>query len=404
MDQINECGGIHGRQIDVNVYVFDPINFPQQDAACVEATAEDQNFLVVARILTQESPLCIVEENATPLFTSSQLPVEFYERAEGRLFGIDPTGDELLDLIARDLVATEVIGPDTVLGIIGADAPADTFAIRNGLIPALDELGITYEEVVIPSTGLACEGYTSAVTRFQDAGVTHVLPTLGPVCYPPFVAEATALGWFPQYLATPFGGMTSDTATQRMVDSGDAFDGAIGVHTLPGEAYVGQPAAPFEQECNDITNEALGYDYEFGDTIFGAITVWCSIGMAIQQGLEAAGPDLTQESFLAGMETVSDVPLRRGGLGSFGPDKRTLVENVVWGQTWEHRLRLLARAERSPRGQLSRARRLTPLPDFAGVTAVDPGVGDESSMPGSDPDGRVRPCRRTCRRVRRSPL
>ena len=34
------------------------------------------------------------------------------------------------------------------------------------------------------------------------------------------------------------------------------------------------------------------------------------------------------------METVSEIPLRRGGLGSLGPDKRTLVENVVWGQTW----------------------------------------------------------------------
>lgn len=334
MDEINECGGIHGRQIEVNVYRFDPINFPQQDAACIEATVEDENLLVVARILTRESPLCIVEQNETPLITSSQFPREFYDRADGRLFGVDPTGDELLALVARDLVATEVIGPDTVLGIISPDSPSETFAVRDGLIPALDELGIAYAEQVIPSTGLACEGYSNAVARFQEAGVTHVMPTLGPTCYPPFVLEATALGWFPQYIATPFGGMTSNTSTQRLVDAGDAFDGAVGVHTLPGEAFYGGPAAPFEQACNDITNEALGYDYVYGDTIFGAITVWCTIALALQQALETAGPELTRESFLAAMETVSDIPLRRGGLGSFGPDKRTLVENVVWGQTW----------------------------------------------------------------------
>jgi ABC-type branched-subunit amino acid transport system substrate-binding protein len=334
VDQINECGGIHGRRIEVNVYRFDPINFPQQDATCIEATAEDENLLVVARILTRESPLCIVEQNETPLITSSQFPRDFYDRADGRLFGVDPTGDELLDLIARDLVATEVIGPDTVLGILSPDGPLETFAVRDGLIPALEELGIDYVDVVIPSTGLACEGYNTAVSRFQEAGVTHVMPTLGPTCYPPFVLEATALGWFPQYIATPFGGMTSNTSTQRLVDAGDAFDGAIGVHTLPGEAFYGGPAAPFEQACNDITNEVLGYDYVYGDTVFGAITVWCTIALALQQGLEAAGPDLTRESFIAGMETVTDVPLRRGGLGSFGPDKRTLVENVVWGQTW----------------------------------------------------------------------
>ena len=135
MDQINECGGIHGRQIEVNIYRFDPINFPQQDATCIEATAEDENLLVVARILTREAPLCIVEQNETPLITSSQFPREFYDRADGRLFGVDPTGDELLDLIARDLVATEVLGPDSVLGILSPDTPAETFAVRTASSP-----------------------------------------------------------------------------------------------------------------------------------------------------------------------------------------------------------------------------------------------------------------------------
>ncbi len=335
-DYVNEtCGGVNGRRLNVTEYVYDAINGQEMQQVCTEVTQEKETFLVVTRIFPLGQLLCITEANEHLAFYVGARPTEFYERSGGRLFSqrMDETRSLAIEIV--DLNNSGLIGPDSPVGLIWGDA-AETNAIAADVLPLFDELGIEVVDIQLTQAGITCEGYTNAVETMRGEGVETVLSILSATCYPGLVAEAAAQGWFPQWVATDWSSSTGDAGAQRMVDSGDAFDGAIGISPTVIGASEGEGYEPpvFDQACLDFLNERVGTSWAYPDPEFSAAGDICTSAISIVKGLQGAGTDLTQESFITAMGQVTDVPQRNNVVGSFAPDRPYPVPDIAHTVRW----------------------------------------------------------------------
>lgn len=322
-DDLNErCGGIRGRRVVVNTYEFSPIDPGQMDAACTRATVDDENLFIVGRALLGEGPLCITETHAQPYLALLGVPGSFLERSDGRMFTLDGNLDRSLATTVPALMAIDAIDADDHVGVVWGDTTDQNVTVTEALLPSLDAAGITWTDALLPETTQVCSGYAPAVDRLRDAGVEVVIATLGVLCYPAFVLEATNQGWFPRYVAPEFANIDADLAAQRMADAGDGFDGAIGLSYRPNNRDPeGTNPNAWDAHCYDLVATRVDLDWSYPDVRHGANADLCSAAWLINEAAQRAGDTLTHESMVAAMETIDRFPVSADRFGTFSPDK-----------------------------------------------------------------------------------
>jgi len=270
---------------------------------------------------------CVAREFDTPLITLDGPTEEVMKRSHPYLFTLSPTEDRILRnwihwAHAHRLLAGKKIGLYRPAEKAGADLIARTVEAE------LDKLG--YELTAeVAQDGPASDAL--AVQRFKSAGVDLAL--LAVAGKSGFLQQADTQGYKPKYLDSDYQFGTGDTTASTY--SVDQWDGTPGMTTRrEGEFNAGGKPDPAQEACLANYERFSGEKLErknTGETHYALTT--CDEADVLMHALQTAGPALDPARFIAALETINGMPLRRVPSITFTPTKHHGSEQqrtVVW--------------------------------------------------------------------------
>lgn len=310
LEAINDRGGIHGRTIEVLVEEFLPVGSESFDESCNRLTQDEEVFLIVGQAL-EDHVLCAVEVNETAAVTVAGMADPILDRARApyaTLWASFETQAENLVALVEDAGvldgATIGISGSADVGVVEYQTIVDAFRaagydVVEGLSAANDG--------DIPETSRAM---ALAFERFRDAGVDFTVSTTG---VPLEIFTAQDAGYDPgQWLLTIV--LDDSSLSEAGVDA-DYVDGALAIVNSPVSTDR-QPSMgddPAVAACIDGLEERAGRElpYELGLEISDlAIALYaCAIADIVETAMLAAGPNLTYDTFQAGLESIGDIDL-----------------------------------------------------------------------------------------------
>lgn len=327
IDEVNENGGILGRQIEAVYDLYFPVGDTEGLETCISFTEDEEVFAVLGVIPGFFTTVldCITREHET-VHIGFELNAPEVDAAGGLLVSPGITADRRLDGLLSLLDQTDALEGATV-AVLGSQTEEDR--INDSVVPALEAAGVEVAEVGLIETSSADATAIDAATavvaeRFRSSGVDTVV-----------LAGLTAPSRVPALFAAMGGGVQfyADAAS-ALLDQAQAaedqtpFEGAITMEGL-GEDNGEQIADPNMQEC--IANwEERHPDVPVVDpaelaegepNVFAAIRDACNQIAVLVAAAAAAGPELTNDSWIEGIQTVGDIELYAIPYASFGPGK-----------------------------------------------------------------------------------
>ena len=173
VDDINEGGGINGRQLEVVFAPIDPTSPTPAEEQCVRLTEDEDVFAVVGFFLT-DAVLCEVVTHETAVVGGDMTP----ERLEQALAPwVTWTPDT--DLPVAALQTYDELG--ALDGNVAVFVNArDQGVLDNQVLPTLDELGVTPVEVgvvdTLPTDQVALAAQVQTIgERFESSGADTIV-------------------------------------------------------------------------------------------------------------------------------------------------------------------------------------------------------------------------------------
>jgi len=326
VDELNDDGGIGGRQIDLKILLVDGTAGPEAgQAACIEMTDDFGAFAVVlGPAISRDTARCTAVTKETLTMNSTGFDQALYDEAEGRLFSTGSntsmTTDRQYEGWAQ-LLDDEGALEGTTIGIISADqSPEFPAAIESGLVPTLEDLG---HEVAVnvtlpcPEADQDCDQHESAIQQMKDADVDFVFMAAANLVGPAVLQAAVNLDFHPQWSAN--GNQVTDTISQFFESVWDEWDGAIGVSTVFAQI---DDLSDEAHACNETITERSGEEYEPGSDAFGFAAVNCITMQTLQEAAADLDPaEVNQATVVRAVEGLGEVPLNAGPAGTISDDK-----------------------------------------------------------------------------------
>ena len=329
-DYINtECGGIRGRMIEldtIEVALFGPTTQDERNAACLEATEDNDAVMILNSSGFQGSAvLCIVEEKETMFISTQGQPDEFMERGQGRLVSLSNTNSENLSFAAADLIASGQLAAGDVIGVVAPDTPGQPEDIEANLVEPLREAGleVVFDVIGCGGSTVCVEGVPESVTNMRDAGIEHFFNTMGILTAPGYLDEMVNQGFEPgdvQFYASDFNSQASELVSGQIANnptSGELYNGAIVIDFRDTGGYRagGYEPTPYQEMCvgtyND--NNAIGANHQWedqgGDSAYGMATSICTIMRVMARAVYDAGENPTRADVEAALASLGPVDL-----------------------------------------------------------------------------------------------
>jgi hypothetical protein len=307
IDLFNDYYELYGRQVDVEFYVGTggPADEVKAKADAI-AIAEKEPFAVIggptqAAVFGEE----ITARGIICMYNCSlAAPADFVAERAPYAYPDGPNPEQAADLTV-EMIGTQLVGgqaeyagdpelqsQDRVFGYLHYDTPDGRYqAGAEAFIEQMqDENGVELA-VEIPfflDIPRAQEISRTAIAQLKDAGVTTVVFQGDPLMPKYFTEEATRQDYFPEWVIGP--SVLVDTAT-----FGRTFDQEQWAHAFG----ISLPAANGEAGLQE--SHVL---YEFGYCAAPPSNIAAILVPAIRwffNGLTLAGPDLTPDTFEAGM-------------------------------------------------------------------------------------------------------
>jgi len=326
VEQINEDGGIAGRQVEMQMRLVSVLAGPEEaEAACIEMTQDFGAFAVVFGPATSRSTAsCLAVANKTLTIGATGFDLGLYEEAEGRLFTAGSDTSMSTDRQYQgwaQLLDTEGVLEGKTIGIVtAAQTPEFVAAAKDALIPELERLGYEVAANVTlpcPEGDIDCDQHETAVQQMKSEGVDFVFMAAANLTGPTLLQAAENLDFSPEWAAN--GNQVTDTVSQFFESVKEPWDGTIGTSTVFAAEEDLSDAA---RDCNEVIEQRSGEAYEPGSDAFGFAAVNCLSFRLLQQG--AAGikvGDLNQASMIEGIEGLGEIELNAGPPGTLSADK-----------------------------------------------------------------------------------
>lgn len=309
-DQINEDGGINGRQIEPVFAPVDPNSPAPAEEACVRLT-EDEDVFIAMGFFLADAVICPVSTHATAV-VGGDMSVERLNQAEAPWVSTTPDTDQP-EAVLRAL--DEAGALDGTVGVFADQM--DQAVVDDQVLPTLEELGVTPAEVGItdapPGDVPAMEANVRTIAeRFESSGVDTVVLVGGSGTNWPNAME-TDDSYRPQLL------FLANNAVSAFADSADTTDTSVLDGALAGGSY-GPAQAQFDeagmQDCI-ATLEAAGVEVPAPEDVaanpddqrFFAAFFPCPEVAVLQGWLEAAGEDLNYGALAAALDTGFEVAM-----------------------------------------------------------------------------------------------
>ncbi|MDG2028950.1 MAG: ABC transporter substrate-binding protein [Acidimicrobiales bacterium] len=329
-DTLNENGGVLGRSIEFEIDIFLPIGDLPSQEICLRQMEDEEVFVVIGQFLAN-NPLCITEQYGHPYVGHFGETPERQERSEGRFFAT-----EISQMPQRIGGVTRMIEDGDLDGkavALSWQNQADR-VYAEGVRPILEAAGVNI--VVEIEVGETSEDQVAndadwdiAIERAKSEG-TEVLLHLSGITGP-----LDAMGRAEERditLAFTNGQAADGTTVVSQSTSPDYVrENSFAVTTYKPSAEVGL-ADPGVIQCLDEYEAWGGAMDELemdNDDFVNGIVNWCRIFRLTVAILEAAGPELTPETFITGGESLGPIVLPAMPEGSVTPDKHSAGSELI---------------------------------------------------------------------------
>ena len=328
VDDINEHGGIAGRQLVVAISRFSPVVPADQQTACVDQAEDKKVFATIAIALyTADGERCLASKQ-TPVVTSNSSSLEQLKGDAGWVHQLAMSKDRIGKNWVDWLIDSGTATPSSRIGLLHSDDPEDNLLVDQVLLPYLKQRHLNVVAQAAFS-GLTIDTVTTAAQnaalKFRDAGVNVVLPDLDFLRFFVFYGAASSAGFKPRYSVSDLGDLSASATTNFYPAS---FEGTKGA-TAYTPAITGPPTVPDSpayRECLAIY-EAHGQQLSTDPTNRLAevleIGQFCESLHLVAQLAQLAGPHLNRATFsdaFTKLGTWSDRVTLTGPL-TFGPSK-----------------------------------------------------------------------------------
>jgi branched-chain amino acid transport system substrate-binding protein len=320
-EEANANGGVHGRQIRF-VVEDNGYQIPRAMQGYNKLLNRDQVF---AMLLSLGTPMNIAGfklldpkgiPNVSPLTAARQM---LQEPVDNKFIGFSSYYDQVragVTYLAEEFDAKEVCSMH-----IPSDFGKE---IKEGTVDIAAELGLTY---AAETTHKPDElDFVGSLTKLKAEGCDIVTMALGVRQGITVVGTAKKLGWEDvKFLNTSAGFLEVVAAVPGGVT--DGLYAAAGWADLIARADDEAPA-----------KFIADYEAKFGQPAGGFAMLGYSAANTVVNALEAAGPDLTQESFIKAMETLNYFDALTDTQITYGPEDHrgaddiviSVVENGLW--------------------------------------------------------------------------
>ena len=303
-DEINAAGGIHGRKIQL-IIEDQAYQVPKAVQACAKLINRDNVFAFVAPLGTPMNNACFKDQlaagvpNLFPLSAARSM-YEPYERL--KFYGAASYVDQIRAAVSyfvkeKGKKTVCVMYQDTDFGkeiVIGAELQAK-------------QLGIKIVEMAAHKP--TDQDFTASITKLKGAGCDLILMgTIVRDSIVPYVA-ARKMGW-------------NDV---DFVGSAAVYDLVVGnAQGMDGFYGMGLTEMPYgDSEVQTVKTFVAAYKAKYNaDPNIGAVYGYVAADITAT-GLKNAGPDLTLDGFVKGLESIQKYrDIFNGPEVSFGPNIR----------------------------------------------------------------------------------
>jgi hypothetical protein len=287
--------------------------------------------VIIAPAVGREVARCVSVTNETLALGATGFDAGVYEEADGRLFtaGSDTSmsTDRQYEGWAQIMHDEGVLDGRTI-GVVSAEqSPEFVAAVKDGLIPTLEELGHDVAVNVTlpcPAGDTDCDQHEAAVQQMKDADVDFVFMAAANISGPTFLKAAENLDFAPEWAAN--GNQVTDTVSQFFESVKGAWDGAIGTSTVFAEP---EDLTNEARLCNEVVKAGSGEDYEPGSDAYGFAAVNCLLLQLLQTaGKEVEKADLDQTSMIEAIEALGSIQLNAGPEGTLSADKHDAGDHL----------------------------------------------------------------------------
>ncbi len=321
-DDLNQRGGIHGRSVVTHVSAFLPIGATDSERVCTELLGDRKVFVVIGQFL-EDNALCITELNGHPYVGHFGENAERQARSNGLLFAT-----EMEQTRQRVGGTTEMIRAGDFDGYnVGIYYEADPDkAYVDAVRPLLEEAGINVVGDYSPGSPttdtVANETATDTVLQRMKADGVDLILNVSNVFG--IIASVQRIGW-----EVPIA-ITNGQAADRLSapdDMGLEDETLARTFAVTTDKPVRETALadPGVQACIDAYDERFGDEpLDLDDTdVVNGITNHCRAFALTVKILEAAGGDITPESFRDAAEGLGTFDLPAMTNASLSPDKHS---------------------------------------------------------------------------------
>lgn len=342
LEAINDRGGVHGRMLEFHEQTVFPVGVTEQEAACIALT-EDAEIFVLTGATIGDSILCYTEQHETAAVVAGARSEERVERARAPYVTVTGSSAERARAFVAEMEALGILDGATI-GVTGAvDVDEATYHtvfdafVDAGYDPVPGLIGGNQDDLAESANEQAV-----IYQRMVAEGVDVTVDTTG---VPLVMANAIDAGYeSEQWLLYAL--MSGTGLRDANVDL-DYIDGAYAVaNSLVGT--VAQPDLrddPTVDACLDDLDARTGrevvLDLDAPVNDLSSYLAACSMAAILEQGLRNAGPDLTNESFQAGLEAIGEIDLPGYENSFLGPghlgatDHLHLVQFDAANGVWE---------------------------------------------------------------------
>ena len=321
-EDLNERGGIHGRNVVVHVVSFLPIGTTDSERVCTELIEDKRVFVVIGQFL-EDNALCITELHGHPYVGHFGENTERQERSNGLFFAT-----EMKQTRQRVGGTTEMIRAGDLDGYnvgIYYEAPPDK-EYADAVQPLLEEAGINVVGVYSPGSPttdtVQNEQNTDGISTRMEADGVDLILNLSNVYG--IINSAQRIGWEVRIAHT--NGQAADRLTiaddQGIEDEYMARTFAVTTNKPTSEEALADPGV---QQCLSVFEDRSSdepLDLTNDDIVNGVVNHCRAFALTVKI-LEAAGGNITPETFKAAAEGLGtfDLPAMMGA--SLSPDKHS---------------------------------------------------------------------------------
>ncbi|HET6873849.1 MAG TPA: hypothetical protein VFH70_03680 [Acidimicrobiales bacterium] len=330
-DSINKSGGVACHSLVGDYAVFNETDPNAAQTECLQFV-QDKVLAVLGGWLPSSSDTCALQ-NHLPTFEQEEIPAS--ELNQFSPYYLSPAGE--LDLLFHNFShALSRMGYFSTskgfkkVGVFYRDCISGEY---QSLVSQLEQVGVPGSAITSYDVGCSSSPFAppstveAAILKFQQSGVTDVIPMNEYEDLQAFTRQANSQGYKPQYLVAD-DGLVATSSSLTFEPNATNFNGAVAITPyLYGAQQSGLPETAATKQCDQImTSHSLPTVYQSGDQFAGVV---CSEVWMLTAGM-AHDPGLAQNSLAAGIAAAGSVALSYPD----GPNDFKASEGAFGGEYW----------------------------------------------------------------------